>query len=95
MNLKRIIGLVILVVGIIATAMGFHYKNQLESARSDVGMLSKPFSKNPFGEKAGNMMEAKIGQYDVPVAIMMYGGIVLIIVGGGILVCGKCKKKRK
>ncbi|NNM43487.1 MAG: hypothetical protein HKM07_04010 [Chlamydiae bacterium] len=95
MNLKRIIGLVILVVGIIATGMGFHYKGQLESAKGEVGMLSKPFSKNPFGEKAGSMMEAKIGEYDVPVAVMLYGGIALIVVGGGMLVCCRCKKKRK
>ena len=97
MNTKRIVGLVILIVGIIAIIYGGYQKRRITEAQGNVQKGTSLFSGNSaseqIGQSVGGAIENKITSYNAPVMMLMIGGIILAIIGGGMFLC--CGKKRK
>lgn len=93
MNTKRISGLVIFLIGLALVIFGLYAKGRQASARSDAGFVTNnPFGKNQVTETVGGIVEGKISQYNQPIFWCLVGGIVLIVVGGGILICSRKKR---
>ncbi len=88
---RKIIGTLIIIVGIIAFFMGMHYRGKLAEARENVKSGSSFMPDNSVKKGVTGAIESKIAAYDTPVFLMIVGGIVLVIVGVGTLVC--CRKK--
>ncbi len=94
-NKKRIIGVAVLIVGIIAVIYASHLKGRIGSSESNVREGTTLFGGNPVGNAVGGVMEGKISSYKGPVMMLMIGGIILIVVGGGMaLFCRYRGRKR-
>jgi len=92
MSTKKIAGLIALIVGIILIIFSIHSMNRISNAKSGIHSLSESFSGSSAGKEAGNWLQNKAGQYDVPVMVLLIGGIVLTIVGGSVVLFSKKKK---
>lgn len=94
---KRIIGIVILIIGIIAVLYANHLKGRIAEAQGNIQKGTSLFSGQSAGSKAGKTiggaLEDKVSSYNTPVTILMIGGIVLVIIGGGMALF--CKKKKR
>jgi len=94
MNKKKVCGLVIFIIGVVVLIFGLYQKSRLTGARESVGRVTSPFGKNKASDTVGGIAESKIAQYDLPVLIIIVGGIVLIVIGGGMVLCCRSKGKR-
>ena len=90
MNIKRIIGLIILIGGIALIIFAVHSMNRISSAKHDVNALTSPFSQNPVGNVVGGVMKGQASKYDKEVFWCLVGGIVLAVVGAGMAICCRC-----
>jgi hypothetical protein len=70
-----------------------HSMNRISGAKSEIHSMMSPFSGSSAGKSTGNMLENKASQYDVPVMVILIGGIVLTVVGGSMALFGKKKKR--
>ncbi len=95
MKVRRIVSLVVLIVGVAAIAYALYAKGRIANAKGEVNTASGFLPKNAMGEMVGGKMSSEASQYDTTVQYLFIGGIVLAIAGGLSLVfCCKCKKKR-
>ncbi len=99
MNTKRIIGIVILIIGIIAILYANYQKGRIAEAEGNVKKGTSLFSGNSVGgqvgQAVGGAMEGKISSYNTPVMLLMVGGIVLVVIGAGMaLLCRKKSRSR-
>lgn len=81
MKNKRKIGFIALVIGVGLIGYAVHSMQRIANAKGVVNALSAPFSDNPIGRVAGKEMERKASQYDLPVMILLIGGIAFTTVG--------------
>jgi hypothetical protein len=95
MSAKRITGLIALIVGIILITYSIHSRNRISNAKSEFHSLSQSFSGSSAGKAAGNWLQNEAGQYDVPVMVLLISGIVLTVIGGGAIIFGKRKNRRR
>jgi hypothetical protein len=91
MNVKRWIGLLILIVGIVLIIFASYEKKRVAEAKGTMSTGKSFLPKNPMSDAFGNVMESKVTQYDAPLMWCTIGGIVLIIIGGGLLIFGRKK----
>ena len=93
MSAKRITGLIVLIVGIILIIFSIHSMNRISGAKSGIHSITQPFSGSSSGKTVGTMLEAKVSQYDIPVLVILIGGIVLTVVGASVAAFGKKKRR--
>lgn len=93
MSTKRIVGFVLLIVGIIAIIYAVHSMNRISSAKSEIQTLASPFSGSSGGRAVGGMLEGKASQYDSTVRMLFIGGIILVVVGGGVVLFSRKRKR--
>jgi len=96
MSTKRIIGIVILIIGIIAILYANYQKGRIAEAEGNIQKGTSLFSGQSVGGQVGKAyggaMEDKVSSYNTPVMLLMVGGVVLVIIGAGMALF--CKKKR-
>jgi uncharacterized membrane protein HdeD (DUF308 family) len=96
MNVKKAIGLLILIVGIILVIFAVYNKARVAAAKEKIAtgkqMSESFFPKNPASEVVGGKMQAMASQYDEPLKWILIGGVVLIVIGGGMLIFGRKRK---
>jgi hypothetical protein len=94
-NIKRIIGIIILIVGIIVILFANYEKGRIAKAQGNIQKGTSLFSGHSVGDQVGQAvggaMESKVSSYSTPVMILMIGGIVLIVIGAGMALF--CRKK--
>jgi hypothetical protein len=94
MNRKRVIGIILIIVGIVAIFFVNFEKGRVSSAKKDISEGSSLFGSTPMGKEAGSFMEGsmmkKASQYDQPLMWIQVGGIALIVVGAGMAIF--CRK---
>jgi hypothetical protein len=93
MSIKRLIGLVILIIGIVLIAFSLHSMNRISKAKGGIRGMKHAFSGSSTGTKIGDAAENKVSQYDTPVMILLISGIILAIVGSSVIIFGKKKKR--
>lgn len=94
MNKKRIIGIVILIIGVIAVIYANHLKGRIANAEGNVQRGTSLFGGNPVGEAVGGAMEGKISSHKGPVMMLMIGGIILVVIGGGMALFCRAKRRK-
>jgi hypothetical protein len=96
MNTKRIIGIVVLVIGIIAILYANHQKKRIAEAQGNIEKGTSMFSGSSVGSEVGRTvggaMESKVSSYNAPVMMLMIGGIVLVVIGAGMVFFCRCKR---
>jgi hypothetical protein len=95
MNTKRIIGIIILIIGVIVIIYANHLKGRLAEAQGNIQKGTSLFSGNSVsgqvGKAVGGALEGKVSSYNTPVMLLMIGGIVIAIIGAGMVLF--CRKK--
>ena len=84
-NRKRLLGYVLLVLGVIASLYAMHLKGRISDAK---GNISKGKSLSPTfpGDKiVTDVLEGQVSQYDRPVRLLQIGGIIVAILGAGLI----------
>lgn len=93
MNGKRITGLIVFLIGIVLIIFAVYNKNRVAEAKSDINKGTSFFGNNAAGNTVTGVLEGKASQYDTPLKICLYGGIVLVIIGGAVMLF--CKSRRR
>lgn len=91
MNRKQIIGLVIFIVGIVLVIGAMYGMKRVGEAREG---FSKGTSFMPDNRGTGLMkgaVEGKLSSYDATINTILWGGIILLVIGGGVMIV--CRKK--
>jgi uncharacterized membrane protein len=94
MNHKKILGLVVAIVGVVLIFFGVRSMNTIREAKNELQNMYKGMSHDVVGKKVNGSMMMSASQYDTEVKIVLYSGILLVLVGGGLFFLHKHKKKR-
>ena len=107
MNFKRILGLIIVILGIACLALASYIKQEVAlkkgEAQQQVGAVTNnPLLKQagPYGEQVGSTagamanaeIEARAAEYEILANWPYWGGVALIVIGGSILLF--CRNRR-
>jgi hypothetical protein len=108
MNIKRAIGILLLIIGVFTIFYANYLKAEIAAAGADaydkINRSSKLFQGNPVSEAFGGAMTGKlkkktaseIARYNQMVQYLLIGGIVVAVVGGGMAIfCTKKQRKKK
>lgn len=79
MNVKQIISLVIVVLGVALIGYGMYSKKQVSTARAEIHKMAQ--SSNPVVKNVGKEMESMIGGYRSLITWSFIGGGILVVVG--------------
>ncbi|MBI3508554.1 MAG: DUF3185 family protein [Chlamydiia bacterium] len=79
---KKLIGMIIAIVGAVLLLYGLQAKGRIASARSDVNAITGPFKSNPAGSIIRRSSEVKLSSYDEQVRWLMIFGGALVVAGG-------------
>jgi uncharacterized membrane protein YiaA len=82
MKRKKIVGLVILVIGVVLFIFALSAKHKIANAKAGAGAVTGLLPKNAFGSYASGEIKEATGQYDTLVQVIFLGGIGLMIIGG-------------
>ena len=93
MNTKRMIGIVILIVGVIAILYANYQKGRIANAEGNI-KKGESFFSGGAASAVGGAMEGKVSSYKTPVMLLMIGGIVLVVIGGGMALFCHGKRRR-
>ena len=85
---KKIVGIVVIVIGLVIFLLGLYAKSRVSEARSTAKKTTGMFGNNPVN----SAIENKIGSYDSPVFWTIVGGIIIMVIGAGTVFCN-CRKK--
>lgn len=91
MNSKQIGGLIALIIGILVLIFAFYAKSRVAEVKKEIHKGSGLFPNNPVDKQISVALEKKVGAYDAPIMWGMIGGIVLVIVGAGTMLC--CRRR--
>jgi hypothetical protein len=94
-SVKRIIGIIILIIGVIVILFANYEKGRIAKAEGNIKKGTSLFSGHSAGSEAGRSvggaMENKVASYSTPVMILKIGGIVLVVIG--VCMALFCRKK--
>lgn len=93
MNYKRIIGIIVLIIGIVLIGYALHYMKEISEAKGEIGSYTKPFSKTPIGKAVQDTLMSKASEHDNQVRWLLIGGITFVVVGGIVIIFGRSSKK--
>jgi hypothetical protein len=91
MNLKRWIGLVLFLGGIVLVIMAMHYMGQIGEAQETINKAESAFQ-NTWADVAGGAASHEVGKYTPKVKALLYSGIAIGVIG--LLMLLFCKRKR-
>ena len=89
MKRRKIISLVLVLLGVIVFLFAMYAKNRVMNARESISETSGLFPHNPISEGVGKALEHKVGAYDTPILIGLIGGVALIVIGVGFYFSGR------
>ncbi len=92
MKTKKIIGSLVIVIGVIVVLLGLYAKSRVAEAKQNVQKNSGPFPGNPVDKQISEALEKQISAYDAPIMWTLIGGAVIFIVGAGTLIYGFRRK---
>jgi Protein of unknown function (DUF3185) len=96
MNYKRIVGVVVFVIGVALIIFAVHSMHRISSAKGTMHTMEGLIPKSQYEEMGSKEMGKEASQYDAEVMGMLIGGIILAVAGCGIAIFyGKGKKKKR
>jgi hypothetical protein len=92
MNLKRTLGLIILVVGVGLVIYGYYGKQDMAISRRDIDSKTSFIPDNPIRGIVKGELNTRVNRYEKPVRMLFLGGAALIVIGGALLIFGRSRK---
>ncbi len=92
MKKKKIVGLILLVIGVIVLIYALYARNRVDEIKGEVNRGTSMFGNNPVNRGISSAMDAKLGSYNAPILIGTIGGIALIVIGGGMILLNRKKR---
>ncbi len=92
MNTKKVIGSLVIIIGVVVVLLGFYAKSRVAEAKLNVQKNSGPFPGNPVDKQISEALAKQISAYDAPILWTLIGGAVIIVIGAGTLVWGFRRK---
>jgi hypothetical protein len=93
MNIKQIVSLVVVAIGISMIGYGFYSKTHISTAKAEIHKMAE--SKNPIVKTLGQQMESKIGRYRSIMNGCFLGGSILVVLGGTAFYYFRTTKRKK
>jgi len=84
MNVRRVVGISLIVVGVIVVIFSVDAMHRISEAKSGVRQATRPLSGNPIGKVLTQSIESQTSQYDSEIMLCLIGGIALVVLGGGV-----------
>jgi hypothetical protein len=84
MKKKKIIGIALMIVGVVAILIGFSARGKVANARENLQSTSGILGNNAVGKGIHDTLEGKIDSYDTPILLTFIGGGILVIIGARI-----------
>ncbi|MES2344619.1 MAG: hypothetical protein V4494_01585 [Chlamydiota bacterium] len=109
MNRKKILGVVLLVVGFAMYLFSVYIMNEVGEGRDKISTSQSVvdagkglFSENPFGKAATDSAQEKLDEgseeasaYEKLAHVLHIGGAILIVVGAGVFILGFINRNRR
>ncbi|HEY5234616.1 MAG TPA: hypothetical protein VIJ14_00440, partial [Rhabdochlamydiaceae bacterium] len=67
-------------------------QHRVGNAKSSLSRGTSMFSGNAVGNTVGGALQSEFSQYDTPLKLCEFGGLILIILGAGVLYFSRKKK---
>lgn len=97
MNKKRIVGIVIAIIGIVMILFSNYIAGQVAIAQQNVQETTSMFSGNRVGKSVGDVANQAVAERSGPYLALSrglkIGGVILIVVGVGFVVFGGRRKR--
>ncbi|MCI5053071.1 MAG: hypothetical protein MRY21_08075 [Simkaniaceae bacterium] len=91
MNIKRIIGIILVLVGLFFLGYGFYGVGEMSKYRKKIDKTTGFIPNETARDVVGGELHAKVDEYNMPVALCFIGGVVLVVIGGATLYYGRKK----
>ncbi|MCP5510034.1 MAG: LPXTG cell wall anchor domain-containing protein [Chlamydiales bacterium] len=92
MNIKQIVGLVVLLAGIVAICFGFYGTSRMASARQDINTATGFIPENRIKGAVSGALHGEVDKYKGQVTTLFVAGGILIICGGALMYFGRKKR---
>ena len=89
MNVKKVIGGLIFVIGIVMAIYAVHSMGRINQAKGDVNALTGAFGEHKGSKFANKALTSQASKYDTDVMILLVMGIVFIVAGGSVALISK------
>lgn len=84
-QLKKIAGLMVLVVGAGFVAYAIHSMQQTHEAKQNVSAVASPSLEEPLGAIVGDLLTKKVSENDMKQTYLLIGGMAVLLSGGGLV----------
>ncbi|HSW87114.1 MAG TPA: hypothetical protein VLG49_06415 [Rhabdochlamydiaceae bacterium] len=91
-NKKRIIGIVVLIIGIVLIVFACYERHRVANAKSAIHSGTGFMPENAVSKMVGGSLEKKASSYDAPLMGILIAGIILLIVGAWVSILS-CRKR--
>jgi hypothetical protein len=81
MNFKKLIGIVVFILGVILILFSMYAKNRVHAAKTAVHEATGPFAGNPISKTLGSAVDERAEQYNTPILLSLIGGVLFSIAG--------------
>lgn len=85
MSYKRIIGIVLVVIGLAMIVYGAYSMKSIEQAKCEVQEFVRPYAGNPSKIHERKMVQ-NTHKYDPTIMYVLIGGVVITLVGSGLTI---------
>lgn len=91
MNIKKMAGVCIFVLGIIMAIYAVHSMGRINHAKGSINQATGIFGDRKEAQFANKALTHEASQYDTDVMILLIAGIGFIVIGGGLALFSKKK----
>lgn len=86
MKIRKIVGIVVIVVGVVVFSLGLYARARIKEVKKSINTSSGILPDNAMTQAFNQSLDKKIGSYDTPILWAFIGGVALVLVGVGTIV---------
>ncbi len=94
MSRKRIIGMVVCLVGVVLSIIAIYAMSRISSAKGNIKTAEGWVPSSAYKDVGSKELSKQASQYDAKVTGLLIGGIVLAVAGCGIAIRGRKGKQK-
>jgi hypothetical protein len=97
MNVKKVVSIVVAVLGIVMVVYAIHSMRRISDAKGTVSSINSSIGGSSAGRMVGQKLSSEASQYDTKVRVLLIAGLVFTVAGCGALYryCNCSHKRRK
>ena len=91
-HFKKIIGLIILIIGAICVIFAIYLMQQTHEAKQNVSSVATASGEEPLGAIVGDVLSKKVSENDLKQACLLIGSLAVLLSGGGLVLLFRSKE---